>query len=91
VWCRPSRIPACFVGDSVYERNELLGEALRNLGVPPESYLIATKAFGPMGKGPNDAGVSRGHALTCFSTENGFFTATAETALPVLFICRSLA
>ena len=41
----------------------LLGHALRNLGVPRESYLIATKAFGPMGKGPNDAGASRGHVM----------------------------
>jgi aryl-alcohol dehydrogenase-like predicted oxidoreductase len=45
------------LGDS----ERFLGEALRNLGVPRESYLIATKAFGPMGKGPNDAGASRGH------------------------------
>ncbi len=41
----------------------LLGEALRNLGQPRESYVIATKAFGPMGAGPNDAGSSRGHLL----------------------------
>jgi SAM-dependent methyltransferase len=27
VWCRPSRIPARFVGDSVYERDELFGQA----------------------------------------------------------------
>ncbi len=40
-----------------------LGEALRNLGQPRESYVIATKAFGPMGAGPNDAGASRGHLL----------------------------
>ena len=39
------------LGDS----ERFLGEALRNLGVPRESYLIATKAFGPMGKGANDA------------------------------------
>jgi aryl-alcohol dehydrogenase-like predicted oxidoreductase len=47
------------LGDS----ERFLGEALRNLGAPRESYLIATKAFGPMGKGPNDAGASRGHLL----------------------------
>jgi aryl-alcohol dehydrogenase-like predicted oxidoreductase len=45
------------------ESERFLGEALRNLGAPRESYLIATKAFGPMGKGPNDAGASRGHLL----------------------------
>jgi hypothetical protein len=27
VWCRPSRIPARFVGDSVYERDELFEQA----------------------------------------------------------------
>ena len=45
------------LGDS----ERFLGEALRNLSVPRESYLIGTKAFGPIGKGPNDAGASRGH------------------------------
>jgi aryl-alcohol dehydrogenase-like predicted oxidoreductase len=38
------------------------------LGVPRESYLIATKAFGPMGNGPNDAGASRGHLLDAVKT-----------------------
>ena len=47
------------LGDS----ERFLGEALRNLDVPRESYLIATKAFGPMGKGPNDVGASHGHLL----------------------------
>jgi aryl-alcohol dehydrogenase-like predicted oxidoreductase len=52
------------LGDS----ERFLGEALGNLGVPRESYLIATKAFGPMGKGPNDAGASRGHLLDAIKT-----------------------
>jgi hypothetical protein len=39
--------------------------------VPRESYLIATKAFGPMGKGPNDAGASRGHLLNAASNGVG--------------------
>jgi aryl-alcohol dehydrogenase-like predicted oxidoreductase len=52
------------LGDS----ERFLGEALRNLGAPRESYLIATKAFGPMGKGPNDAGASRGHLLNAVKT-----------------------
>jgi aryl-alcohol dehydrogenase-like predicted oxidoreductase len=47
------------LGDS----ERFLGEALRNLAVSRESYLIATKAFGPMGKGPNDVGASHGHLL----------------------------
>src|ERR1700730_16750881 len=52
------------LGDS----ERFLGEALRNLDVPSESYLIATKAFGPMGNGPNDAGASRGHLLDAVKT-----------------------
>jgi aryl-alcohol dehydrogenase-like predicted oxidoreductase len=48
---------------SLGNAERFLGEALRNLGVPRESYLIATKAYGPMGKGPNDVGTSRGHLL----------------------------
>lgn len=46
-------------GDS----ERILGEALRRLGVPRESFLIATKGFGPMGQGPNDMGASRAHLL----------------------------
>lgn len=42
---------------------QILGEALRSLGVPRERYLIATKAFLAMGNGPNDAGSSRAHLL----------------------------
>jgi hypothetical protein len=48
---------------SLGDSERLLGEALRSLDVPRESYLIATKAYGPMGKGPNDRGASRGHLL----------------------------
>ncbi len=47
------------LGDS----ERLLGVALRNLRAPRESYLIATKAFGAIGPGPNDAGASRGHIM----------------------------
>ncbi|MEX1827475.1 aldo/keto reductase [Luteibacter sp. CQ10] len=47
------------LGDS----ERLLGEALRSLGEPRENYLIATKVFGPMSKGPNGAGASRGHIM----------------------------
>jgi aryl-alcohol dehydrogenase-like predicted oxidoreductase len=48
---------------SLGDSERFLGEALRSLDVPRESYLIATKAYGPMGKGPNDRGASRGHLL----------------------------
>jgi len=38
---------------------ELLGEALRPL--PRHSYVLATKAYFPVGPGPNDQGLSRKH------------------------------
>ncbi len=38
---------------------EQLGRLLE--GVPRESYVLATKAFFPMGPGPNDKGLSRKH------------------------------
>ncbi len=41
----------------------LLGQSLRNLGVRRESVVIATKAFGAVGSGPNDRGASRGHIM----------------------------
>lgn len=41
----------------------ILGKALRSLGASRESYLVATKVFGSMGKGPNEAGASRGHVM----------------------------
>ncbi|WP_339323630.1 aldo/keto reductase family protein [Paenibacillus sp. FSL W8-0194] len=47
---------------NVYEKGaaeELVGEALK--AYPRESYVLATKAFWPMGDGPNDRGLSRKH------------------------------
>ena len=41
----------------------LLGQALRNLGVPRESVVLATKVFGAMSDGPNDRGASRAHIM----------------------------
>jgi aryl-alcohol dehydrogenase-like predicted oxidoreductase len=41
----------------------LLGQALKNLGVPRKDVVIATKVFGEMGPGPNDRGASRGHIM----------------------------
>jgi aryl-alcohol dehydrogenase-like predicted oxidoreductase len=40
-----------------------VGQALRDLGVRRSDVVIATKAMGSMGTGPNDAGVSRFHLL----------------------------
>jgi aryl-alcohol dehydrogenase-like predicted oxidoreductase len=42
---------------------EITGQALRNLGVAREQVVIATKAFGRTGPGPNGGGASRGHVL----------------------------
>jgi aryl-alcohol dehydrogenase-like predicted oxidoreductase len=42
---------------------QLTGQALRNLGVPRDEVIIATKAFSPMGEGPNSRGNSRFHLL----------------------------
>ncbi|MDO7907968.1 aldo/keto reductase family protein [Paenibacillus sp. JX-17] len=49
---------------NVYEKGaaeELVGRALREY--PRESYVLATKAFWPMGEGPNDKGLSRKHIM----------------------------
>jgi aryl-alcohol dehydrogenase-like predicted oxidoreductase len=42
---------------------EMLGQAIRNLGLKRSDLVIATKAYGAMGKGPNDKGASRGHIM----------------------------
>ncbi|MBC6980244.1 aldo/keto reductase [Caulobacter sp. 17J80-11] len=42
---------------------QLLGQALKNLGVRREDVVVATKVFGEMGPGPNDRGASRGHIM----------------------------
>lgn len=47
---------------NVYERGaaeRMLGEVLPRY--PRESYVLATKAYWPMGEGPNDRGLSRKH------------------------------
>src|SRR5262249_7356016 len=41
---------------------EVLGRAIRDFG-KREDLVIATKVFYPMGKGPNDCGLSRKHIL----------------------------
>jgi aryl-alcohol dehydrogenase-like predicted oxidoreductase len=42
---------------------KLLGQALKNLGVPRKDVVIATKVYGVMGDKPNDRGASRGHIM----------------------------
>lgn len=51
-----------FDSANMYERGEgerVLSSALKSY--PRESYVITTKAFWPMGDGPNDRGLSRKH------------------------------
>ncbi|MGB4491718.1 MAG: aldo/keto reductase family protein [Halanaerobiales bacterium] len=43
------------------EAEKIVGEALNKY--PRESYVLATKAFWPMGEGPNDLGLSRKHII----------------------------
>lgn len=48
----------------MYERGaaeQVLGDILK--AYPRESYVLATKAFWPMGDGPNDRGLSRKHVI----------------------------
>ncbi|TDE35734.1 aldo/keto reductase [Nonomuraea mesophila] len=48
----------------IYSRGEsevVTGEALRAIFPRREDYVLATKVFFPMGKGPNDRGLSRRH------------------------------
>ena len=40
---------------------ELLGRALRELAIPREQVVVATKLFNPMGPTPNEKGLSRKH------------------------------
>ena len=42
---------------------ELLGQALKNLGTKRSDVVIATKFHGVVGAGPNDRGGSRGHIM----------------------------
>lgn len=45
------------------QSEQITGQALRNLGIARDQVVIATKAMGPMGEGPNDRGVSRYHLM----------------------------
>jgi aryl-alcohol dehydrogenase-like predicted oxidoreductase len=42
---------------------QLVGQALKDLGVKRSDVVVATKVFGDMGKAPNDRGASRGHIM----------------------------
>jgi aryl-alcohol dehydrogenase-like predicted oxidoreductase len=46
-------------------RSEIMtGIALRQLGVPRDQFVLATKVLGRMGPGPNEVGLSRAHILS---------------------------
>jgi len=42
---------------------QITGQALRNLKVPRENVVVATKCYGPTGPGPNSRGNSRLHVI----------------------------
>jgi aryl-alcohol dehydrogenase-like predicted oxidoreductase len=48
---------------SMGQSEKLVGQALKNLGVPRKDIVLATKVFGQAGNGPNDRGASRGHIM----------------------------
>jgi aryl-alcohol dehydrogenase-like predicted oxidoreductase len=48
---------------SAGQSEELLGQAIRNLGVARDEVVVATKVLGRVGNGPNGAGASRGHIM----------------------------
>ncbi|MER2535892.1 MAG: aldo/keto reductase [Rhizobiaceae bacterium] len=42
---------------------EIVGQALQDLGIARKDVVIATKCYNPVGAGPNDRGASRGHIM----------------------------
>ena len=42
---------------------EMVGQAIRNLGLTRDQLVVATKVMGPMGPGPNQRGLSRYHIM----------------------------
>ncbi|MDB5754353.1 MAG: aldo/keto reductase [Massilia sp.] len=42
---------------------QITGQALKNLKIPREDVIVATKVFGEAGSGPNARGLSRSHIL----------------------------
>jgi len=45
------------------QSEQFVGGAIKALGIARSDIVVATKAMGAMGKGPNDAGVSRYHLM----------------------------
>jgi aryl-alcohol dehydrogenase-like predicted oxidoreductase len=42
---------------------QITGQALKNLKIPRENVVVATKVFGETGPGPNSRGLTRGHIV----------------------------
>ncbi|MEO8015658.1 MAG: aldo/keto reductase [Polaromonas sp.] len=42
---------------------QITGQALKNLKIPRDNVVVATKVFGQTGEGPNSRGLSRSHIL----------------------------
>src|ERR1700733_683225 len=45
------------------ESEKILGQSLKNLKIPRQHVVIATKVYGRVGPGRNDVGASRGHIM----------------------------
>jgi aryl-alcohol dehydrogenase-like predicted oxidoreductase len=52
---------------SLGESEKMTGRALKDLGIDRKDVVLATKVFGRMAPGPNDAGASRGHIMDSIS------------------------
>jgi len=48
---------------SLGESERVLGRAIKELGIPRERVVVATKVFNPMGDDPNQRGLSRKHIM----------------------------
>jgi aryl-alcohol dehydrogenase-like predicted oxidoreductase len=48
---------------SVGQSEIMTGQAIREIGIARSEVVLATKVFGRMGPGPNNAGASRGHIM----------------------------
>lgn len=56
---------------SAGQSETILGQSLKNLGLPRKDIVIATKAYGRTGPGRNDVGASRGHILDAVDASLG--------------------
>lgn len=62
------------------ESERILGQSIRNLGLPRDDLVIATKVLGAMGEGPNSRGASRAHILAQAKASLGGYSSTISTS-----------